>query len=362
MYQIKKYTIGQLKDQQIVDYLFSLSTWPISPARLASYVCNPCANSDDCVIYVAIENNQCIAFRSLLPDTIRAKDEYVKVAWMSGNWVKPEFRGQKLSLAIFNEVVKDWGDRLIFTNYSPASEKIYLVSNHFTCFSHKNGMRYYFRSPLRTKHSASGPAIYLTSLVIDKIIDVIWRLVNSIVSQPDRLNEESENVLDKINFSSTSSHLFPTSLSNRTTAHFQWIVDNPWLIDGAMKNCYPFSWQNMGNGVFQKSVIDNNEVVIGFIMMNIKNKTATIPYAYFENDEVGMILIKLVLKEIYHQKIIFLTIYNPQLIRLMNGSKKGVLTKKKMFQNYYVSKALCPLLYPADWYQPQDGDGDVAFV
>lgn len=358
MPKIEKYTIGQLRDEQVTKLLFSMSHWPISPARVVSYLSNPNARDDDFVIYLALEDENCIAFRTVFPDQIRGKNEEIRIAWLSGNWVSPAHRGKKLSQLLLAEVIKDWQDRLMFTNYSPVSEHLYLDSQHFSRFIEKKGQRYYFKSPLTLKFASSKLPIKPIVNIADRLLDFFAMVLVHVRTQ----SQDISGIRHSIDFNSIPETPFPQSMSFRNRNHFKWIVDNPWIEPGEKEERYPFSWKEKGNMVIKKSLLGANGTTDGFVIINIKSQTATVPFFYCKTDACGLKLAATTINELVKLNISQLTVYNASVNQLINAIPQQYIFKKTIIQNYYATNGLMTQLNAPEWYRPEDGDGDVAFV
>jgi len=359
MYQVKKVSIAQLKDPLVVRWLYSLSVWPVSPARLASYLTNPNADPGDDVIYVVTQMDECVAFRTILPDLIRGRNGQIKVAWLSGTWVKPSCRGKKLSLLTLHEVMKDWSGRLMFTNYSPVSENVNLQSHEFDLFLRREGMRFYLRSPLSVKFQCSFYGSKFLLKFADSLVNMLFSIHRTLKSRCNVNHNEMISPMDMGVFVDAASTKFSHAISKRESPHFSWILQHPWIGEGEPELRYPFTWLNMGNCVLMRSVVNSSGIIIAFALVNVKQMMATIPYFWCSIDEAGHQLTQGLVDELTNRKVLWLTIFDPSVTRFFI---KHRLLKKSVKQNYYISHLMKGLMHDPHWYHPVDGDGDVVFV
>jgi hypothetical protein len=137
--EIKKISIDELDTFIHSDFFLNAPVKPISPLRALSYINNPNAEKDDIVLYMLIENNKIIAFRTLLPDMLND----IKFCWLSGSYVAPDYRGQKLSLKLLENVFDDWNN-FASTNYTRSSIKIQLSTQKLKLLKERNGCIFYF--------------------------------------------------------------------------------------------------------------------------------------------------------------------------------------------------------------------------
>ena len=118
---------------------------PISILRVQSYINNTQANKEDVVLYMAFIDNELVGYRTILSDVFYDKNTKQKFGWLSGNWVHPKYRRKNISTKLFNEVIKDWDSRLMYSNYAEESKAVYDKTETFTTLKSLHGIRYYRR-------------------------------------------------------------------------------------------------------------------------------------------------------------------------------------------------------------------------
>ena len=129
--EIKKIRLKELNDFVKSEMFNQFEILPISPERVKSYINNPKAKPEDVVLYLGSINNALVAFRSLFAGELISDDLKTRFAWCSGNWVAPEFRRKGFSEQLLKEAYSDWSGKLMFTNYAPNSENLYLKTGWF---------------------------------------------------------------------------------------------------------------------------------------------------------------------------------------------------------------------------------------
>ena len=120
---IRVYTLDELESHIQRTYSNPEEMIPLSPLRLNSYLRNPRAEKTDPVLFELWLNERPVAYRTVLPDLLfDLEGNSSRFAWLSGNWVDPEFRRKGLSTKLLQRAEALWDGRLFYTNYAPASK------------------------------------------------------------------------------------------------------------------------------------------------------------------------------------------------------------------------------------------------
>lgn len=146
MISIQKISLEKLGDFIHSTDFKKLRNKPISKIRAVSYINNPRANKNDIVLYMVFNLDELIAYRTIFSDYFTNEDNNkVFFGWLSGNWVHTKHRRKGLSTLLFNEVLKDWNHKLMYTNYAEASKLVYDKTQKFNLLLDLKGARYYTR-------------------------------------------------------------------------------------------------------------------------------------------------------------------------------------------------------------------------
>jgi GNAT superfamily N-acetyltransferase len=170
--RIEKIQLKNLESFVQSETFQQFNTIPITVLRAKSYLNNPHAHPNDVVLYLGFIEKQLVAFRSLFADRIFSDNEPIRFAWCSGNWVHPDFRRKGFSEQLLHETFTDWNGKLMFTNYAPNSEKLYLKTGKFKPIHQFQGFRGYL-FPKTRKLIQSANKNWVTKFVfsaVDKFI------------------------------------------------------------------------------------------------------------------------------------------------------------------------------------------------
>jgi GNAT superfamily N-acetyltransferase len=336
-------------------------TIPISELRVKSYINNPNSLPDDVVVYLGFIQNQFIAFRTLFAGCIKCENENTRFAWCSGNWVHQDFRRKGVSEKLLNEAFVDWNGKLMFTNYAPNSEKLYLKTGRFQAIHQFNGFRaYLFPKTRKLMHVANKNELTKAVFsVLDFGISVIsiirlWFFTGK--QNPD-FTFETVQYPDEDCFEITRNNKI-NYLLKRGEKEFNWIFNFPWLTDNEDFNSDKYPFSSYSNSFFYKTVkviVDN--IFIGFFIFSVRNghlKTLHFHIPKGVEKEVAIFLKQFCVNE----KIEVFTAYKYELAQQLFEQKFPFLHAKKYGQKIYSSFEIKDI----DNYLFQDGDGDVIFT
>jgi len=364
--------ISKIKNSEI--HLFAedskFADWeniPISRYRAISYSHNPRANPMDIVLYLAYIDDQLVGYRTVMPDLIFDGNAQIKVGWLSGNWVHNGFRRQGIASMLFDEAYRDWGNRLLYTNYALESKAVYDKSGKFELINVRKGRRFYLRSCL----SALLPArarIFKKNYSALKGLDSFLNLINPIPWFVRMLKFEKGVELEYLSYPDSEvyelfEHECRSTLNRRARTELQWILDFPWLVSS------PFG-DRMGEKYFFSSnpkrfsqtfiKVFKNKDLKGFLMLNLNDGKLSVPYCSLGPRESG-IMAKLVLYYAVNQKASMVTVYEPSLVEAIKQRWIFRVFSKCRTQNYFATKELVgELNEKAAVFK--DGDGDCTFI
>lgn len=319
------------------------------------------AGQGDVSLYLGFFEGQLVAFRSLFSGIINSGKRQIRFGWCSGNWVHPGFRRKGFSEKLLKEAYSDWDGKLMFTNYAPASERLYLKTGWFYPIHQFNGVRGYLfpktRKLIQATNKNSGFKL-LFSMVdfFIAVISIIRLWFFSGENNPD-LQFESVKIPDEqcfLSFQKNSSDF----LFNRAEKELKWIFQYPWISSAksVVSEKYPFS--SFSGSFFYKTVkvFIKNEF-IGFFIFSVKeNHLKTL---YFRLPPGIEKEVAIYLKQFCKmRKIEVVTVYNTKVAQQLFARKYPFLYLKKYGQKIYSSFEI----EVEKGYQFQDSDGDVIFT
>jgi len=356
--ELIKIKINELEDFCRSDLFQKLETKPVSPLRLKSYIANPRAEGDDTVLYIFLENEALIAFRAVLPDIASNEDgTSFRFAWCSGVWVDPKYRGQKLWLPLLEEVMKDWDNKLLLTNYAPITEALYTKENLFEPVLSRQGRRFYFKPNFREiyKNRISNPVFKLFLSLATALASLAYSIKSKFsTSVPDiRLEELDRPDQECLDLMQAHSGF---SLFRRGEKEINWIINYPWITETEDLSCrYPFSYDKIERKI---KVVKHfyQDSFSGFFVYSIIKGEMKVLY-HFENKGLESSVVAPILQIAKTNRISHLTI----LSSLLSG-------KIRRKTNYFLfSKPFCSNIYNCFNFSCHDftvfdGDGDNCFT
>ena len=333
---------------------------PISPSRAISYVKNPEARPQDVALYLYFIDNKLVAFRSVFAGLTKGKEE-VRFGWCSGNWVHPDFRRRGYSQLLLEEVYKNWNGKLMFTNYAPASEKLYLKTGWFRAIHKFQGARVYiFPKTVKLLPAAKKSAV---SKFIFRITDYFVSLFTRtrLLFYHPRQNRNVEFKLLKIPDEECYKFMEQKKVHyffNRGKKEFKWIFEWPWI---SVKNRftaakYPFS-SFTDTFYYQTVKVLKKNKLKGIFIISVRSGHLKTLYVHLpENLEYdSSVFLK---NYCIEHKIELATISHPGLADQFIKRKFPFLHVKPFGQQIYSSFEI----KETNNYLFQDGDGDYVFT
>ena len=359
--EIKKIRLNELESFVQSEAFSHFLHIPITPSRAKSFIHNPYAESEDVALYLGFVEGEMVAFRSLFAGIVTTEDEQIRFGWCSGNWVHNNFRRNGFSEELLKEVHSDWNGKLMFTNYAPASESLYLKTGWFHPIHQFDGVRGYLFPKTRKLLPVTNKNMGLKLLfsAVDFFIAVISKVRLWFFSVEKNLNfsfvtvqtpdEQCFQSIQKIN----SAFLF-----NRNENELKWIFRYPWIstAESTISKKYPFSSYS-GSFIYQTVKVFNKNKFAGFFIFSVKE--GHLKTLYFNlppgiENEVANYLKQFCKKH----KIELVIVYKSEVAQQLFAGKFPFLRMKKYGQKIYSSFEI----KGEKGYQFQDGDGDVIFT
>jgi GNAT superfamily N-acetyltransferase len=357
--EIRKIRLNELENFLNSREFHCLPVVPITPSRTQSYLNNPHGKPDDVVLILALRNDELIAFRTMFAGVVTENNE-VRFGWCSGNWVHPEFRRKGLSQLLLNEAYKNWNGRLMFTNYAPESEKLYLKTGWFKPVHEFNGSRGYLFPktlkllPFARKNPVTKTIFSMADLTI-RGISKVRTLFYNYKGNPEITFEETR-VPDEACFqfiqNNPKKYLFKWGRKE-----WDWIFKFPWISEKNrdFKNRYPFSACS-GSFYYRTVKINAASGIAGFFVFSVREGHLKTLYFHIPSDfedEVACFLRHYCIK---HQ-IEVITVYHSGIAGQLTRKKFPFLHIKKAGQKIYSTFQI-----DGNSFHFRDGEGDYVFT
>ena len=356
------YTLEELESHLLPLFESNEGISPVSPLRLKSYLANPRASSKDPVLFEAWHENRLVAYRTLLPDLFYEKnDSPVRFAWLSGNYVIPEYRRQRLSTRLLELAEDAWEGKLMYTNYAPASKAVYDRTGNFSSLTRREGKRLYLR--MANRELLAGRIRYsgllkFTDSLVNRVREGRLRRFEPVLQGDCSIDPVDPTGTE---FSDLTGEIAPGSLFKRDTSEFRWILNYPWVTEESDRDLkYHFTYQvsKFQNILLKFCHSDGNSS--GFLWMVIRDNHLITPYLIAGNPEIYLMMAQTLLHTMISADCAYATIRHPELLRALATYSNQFLMVRNMPQLYFVHQALEGLL-PTD-RKFHDGDGDVVFT
>lgn len=359
--EIRKIRLRELKVFTESELFRQLSHIPITPSRAKSYLENPHGKPDDAVLLLAFSESELIGFRSLFAGEIQTEEGKIRFGWCSGNWVHDAFRRKGISKMLLEEAYADWSGKLMFTNYAPESEKLYLKTGWFSPVHQFNGVRaYLFPRTVKLLALARKNKFYhalfsLVDLCIAGFSGLRVKFLRHLKDTDIQFEIAGNPDKETFSFAEEFRNNFAFQQGEKT---LKWIFNHPWISEEnrEVADKYPFSscsgafryqtikirQRNDWRGVFIFSVRDGHLKTLFFWNINgLEKEVATFLKWYCVNQKTEM-----------------LTIYHSGVAQFLLKQPFPFLRVKKYGQKIYST-------FPVQGtgkLKFQDGDGDVVFT
>ncbi|NOU19302.1 MAG: GNAT family N-acetyltransferase [Bacteroidales bacterium] len=340
---------------------------PISRLRAMSYSVNPRANPNDTVLYLAYKDDTLIGYRTIMPDLIFVDGKEMKVAWLSGNWVHCDCRRQGIATLLLDEALKDWGSRLMYTNYALESKFVYDKSDKFEELLTKKGRRFYLRPCLYSLVPNKSPFFKRNSWML-KLADTFLRIFNPMPLYGKTLRLDKEVEFEYLERPDTEiSEMFEKVCSStptrRSRVELQWILRFPWLVSSPLGDRIGRKYYFSSNPQrFSQSIVKvyKSDLLIGFLFFNLTDVKLSVPYCLFK-DEDSDLMARIIMLHAFKYRASMVTIYQSDLIKEIKQKFLFNLFSRKRTQIYFATKEIVSTL-TGKFKTFNDGDGDCAFI
>lgn len=359
--QIQKIRLSELGDFVKSNKFNDFETVPITTIRAQSFLNNPNGDLNDVVLYLGFVEDQLVAFRSLFAGLVNSGDEQIRFGWCSGNWVHPNFRRKGFSEKLLTKAYSDWDKKLMFTNYAPNSEKLYLKTGWFQAIHNFDGVRAYLFPKTRKLIRASNKNS-LTKLLFS-ILDFFIVQISTfrLLFLKSGLNSEIKfktfGLPDKECFELIQ-NIKNENTFNRNEIELKWIFQFPWIskTDTSFSEKYPFS--SFSESFYYQTIkVYKNEILKGLFVFSVRNRY--LKTLFFKiPDGMEKEISKFLKHYCKTHKIEMLTVYKKEIAKQFFNQKFPFLKLKKYGQKIYSTFKI----KTNEKYQFQDGDGDVFFT
>jgi len=356
------YTLEDLNSHQFQAFSGNKEVAPLSPLRLQSYLTNPRADKRDHILFELRQKDRLIAYRTLLPDCFYGHlGDSHRFAWLSGNYVDPEYRRRGYSTRLLQLADKQWDGRLMYTNYAPVSKAVYDQTGQFRVLFQKHGKRFYLR--------AASSELLGKRLGNQKLLNTGDQLVNRLregmLQKYQPVHASECRVVKIVSFDQQVTEMInqygEQSLFRRDSEVFSWILEHPWVTEREVEPLdYQFSYKvKRFENLLLKFTLPGDKG-LGLLWLVIHNRKMSAPYLFLNNEKIYPLMARTLIHTMITHGCSYSTIRNLKLMESLMQHRKQFLSVRNMPQFYFSHKSLANQV-PGNM-EIHDGDGDVVFT
>lgn len=354
--------------QQLNEFILSaefsdLENLPISFHRAISQINNPRLEESDIILCASFDGNKTVGYLGVIPDYIFSNNKKIKFGWLSCFWVDNNYKNSNIAANLFLRTIRAWDKKIMITNFIPSLEKVYQKTKIFKPTQTKIGLRCYYNLNLSKilpqKHTFFAKNIRFLNLV-DYLFNFCWKYSFKLFSfsLKTECNYKLANLKNhKLREFIDASYLM--NLPKRNIEEYEWILNYPWVLEkkqDSVSEKYHFTSQSDIFKTIPYEIYDKNQVLIGFFILNQRDKDLTIPYFYVENN-FQTDATKFIINYVIKNNCSMLTCFNNDLISKLKKNRYKFIFQKEVKKPYLISKDLIDI----DINNFESGDGDCVF-
>ena len=366
--EIKALTVADLKTALSSENFWHTEILPITKHRALSHIHNPRADTDDLVLWVAYQDKRVIGYLGILPDEIFVKNAVTRFGWLTGWWVDPACRNTGVGAILLFKAMRAYQQQLGISGGSKEAAKVLRASGKFFDLNSLQGLKIRFRFnaagaiPRRFPTMKFGRLMLKTvDIMMDEIANIrsfFWKRRIDLLQRLDfeyisRIDEETGQFIERHH---------RQDLTRKGRADLNWIMAYPWILTAPVKDSasrkYYFS-SLAGRFVYLGvKVLEQNNGVVGFLLLKVRDDRMSVMYSYFENHRTSLIAAAV----IYHalaMEVSTLCLYDERLVAGFSESGCPCWSAGAVSRGFLLSKAFADM--PLSDCRIHGGDGDLAF-
>lgn len=366
--KFKTFTVADLELTLLSEDFWLAKTLPITKQKALSFCHNPRAEKDDPVLWVAYQDSQVVGYLGILPDKIFFNNADHKLGWLTSWWVDPRMANKAVGAILLYKALSTYRERVGVSGGSKEARKALHASQKFIALKPLKGLEIRFRlnatrAILRKFSSLKIFRVWFkfADVILDEIVNLrhfFWERRNTI---RQRLTFEYVSSIDEATVRFIERH-HQQDLTRKGKAALDWIMTYPWILSAPQKDSasrrYYFSSISARFFYLGIKVFEQNNGMIGFLMLSIRNDRMSVVYSYFESRHAPSITAAAV----YHalaMGVSTLRLYDEQLVKSFSGLRCPFWSTQSISRGFFLSKAFADS--PLAECRLHGGDGDFAF-
>jgi hypothetical protein len=366
--EFKTFTVADLELSLLSEDFWLSKTLPITKKRALSFCRNPRAEKDDPVLLVAYQDNQVVGYLGILPDKIFFNNADHKLGWLTSWWVDPCIANKGVGAILLYKALNAYRERVGVSGGSEEARKALHASQKFIALKPLKGLDIRFRIDATNAifRKFSSLKIFrvwfkIADVMLDEIVNLrrfFWERRNNI---RQRLTFEYVSSIDEETGRFIERH-HQHDLTRKGRADLDWIMTYPWIVSAPQKDSasrrYYFSSISARFFYLGVKVFEQNNGLIGFLMLSIRNDRMSVVYSHFESRHAPSIAAAAVCHALA-MDVSTLRLYDEQLVKSVSQLRCPSWSTKSISRGFFLSKAFADI--PLTDCRLHGGDGDFAF-
>jgi len=340
MFDIRVYSIGDLKDSVVAGKENGLSADCISNARAWAIINNPYAKDELPAIAVASASGKIVGYTAVFPDMIGTQ----LVFWGTTGFISQELRGQGLGTTMYSKMMQATNNRWLASDSAPAALKIsiktrlnvYFFERYYLNFKREKNLR------SRLKYEYVKIKNRRTLRAIDNS-NVTLQIVRCIDDPTyEFICRHSQN------------YLF-----TRSKEMFNWILQYPFVVEAPAElkaySSYEFTFAMERYNIYAFRIVVG-ATLVGFAIFRNNMGELTLLYNYFDPNYESVVY-RVLLSHILKQNPIRFKTFDGELISLFDEA--GGVSMNSRTRTQKISLSTPVGMHFDEKLMLQCGDGDM---
>lgn len=332
---------------------------PITAYRAKSHIENPKADENQTLLILAFDEEELAGYLGCFPDNFMVEGKKFNYAWLSTLFISNKFRGKRIAQSLLNKAFEEYQGEIAITEFTKEAESLYNKIGLFQYIQPKNGKRYYFKTDFENIIPSKKP----NTQSLQPIFKIGDSIANSLISVKNCFIKKPNFKFEIINKIDAESSAFLAQFeSNRNAEEINWIIENPWVLDGKTKDeNYLFSSYSKEFKYFWIKIFDKNNKLVICALLLLRDGHLKIPYL-FSNSDLQQ-FVDFFSYFVVKYKVITLTNYHVDLNQKIESAKNfPKIHERNIERRYMFHQDLIQKLPPNFNPKFQDGDGDCAMT
>ena len=341
--EIRYYTAKQLESELSGNDLWDQKYCPITRHRALSIIKNPRTHPDDPVLLVGYQDGEVSGYIAIVPDTLYAGDQSVRIGWLGSWWADPDPANSMMAVSLLMKAYELYNGFLGGSEAAKRADQLIRSSNRFKSFRSATGYQYMLRFNAAYWIPRKYPGLRPLCLVFrftDAVLNLVqntrlrfWKSANKMDNSLsiEYLRQISDK--DTIDFIRQQSH---SQLTRRNHEDINAMIKYPTsmatILEDKVKSRYYFSNRSKRFLYLLYKILDNTQKIVAVVLICVDGNHLMIPFV-FNREHTERTVITSVLHHVIDMDIDMMTTYHPGFIELMKGLRVPIAYIKTRYRN-----------------------------